>query len=136
LNGGTFHYTNIIEIFGDGFYYYGYNEQKCYINFRDCRSNWVQFVNQSPDFSEKYPEETATKIVGWHSPSEMYIEFFSEPRTRFVFSYKRNLWEWLLGKPSAKGIRAYIEVTEKLVKLGWKLHDRRNSKKEFSFKLL
>ncbi len=136
MNGGTFHHRNIIEIFADGFYYYGYNEQKCYINFRECRSNWVRYVNESPDFPETDLEDTATKIVGWRAPSELYVEFFSEPRTRFVFTYKRNFWEWLLGKPSAKAIRAYIELTEELIKLGWRMHDRESEKKEFSFKLL
>jgi hypothetical protein len=136
LNGGTFHHSNIIEIFGDGFFYYGYNEQKCYINFRECRTNWVNYVNDSPDFKETELQDTDTKIVGWRNSSELYVEFFSEPRTRFVFTYRRNFWQWLLGKPSTKGIRAYIELAETLVKLGWKMDDRAADKKDFSFKLL
>jgi hypothetical protein len=53
-----------------------------------------------------------------------------------VFTYRRNFWQWLLGKPSTNGIRAYIELAETLVKLGWKMDDRAADKKEFSFKLL
>ncbi len=126
LPGGIFHHANITEMFADGFYYHGYNEKKGYINFRECRMHWVKFVNESADFAETALQETDTKVVGWCDASGpmLYVEFFSEPRTRFEFDYRRNLWEWLLGRPAKRSIKEYIELMERLIKLGWKLHDR------------
>ena len=131
MTGGTFHHSSIKEIFGDGFYYFGYNEKIEYINFRDCRMHWVRYVNESPAFPETDLEDTHTKIVGWRDPSAqpLYIEFFTEPRTRFVFTYRKNFWEGLLGKPAKREVKEYIALVEKLVKQGWQTYDRSEQKK-------
>lgn len=131
MPGGIFHHSKIKEVFADGFYYYGYKEQIQYINFRECRMHWVRYVNESPDFEQTDLEETSTKIVGWRDPSArpLYIEFFTEPRTRFTFEYRKNFWEWLLGKPAKREIREYIAMVETLVKHGWQTYDRSLQKK-------
>jgi hypothetical protein len=56
-----------------------------FIDFAMCRANWVRFVNESAEFATTNLGEDESRCVAWrdafHAPP--YIEFFTEPRTRF-----------------------------------------------------
>lgn len=79
--------SNIIEINKDMMTYANENGNQQYIDFNECRSNWVKHVNESNNYITLAGEwvnnisESDTRCVGqrdWFS-EKPYYEFFVNP---------------------------------------------------------
>jgi hypothetical protein len=120
-----YHHSSIVKIDTEKIYYKDKDNVVQTIDFYECRKNWVRHLNESDDFQVTNLAEDETRCVGWrdifHSPS--YIEFFSEPRIRFVFHDRRSILEWVKGRKSSKGRRHFLSIQYKIKEAGWTTYD-------------
>ncbi|MDQ0887857.1 hypothetical protein QFZ81_002945 [Paenibacillus sp. V4I9] len=95
------------------------------IQFDDCRKNWVNYVNRSTEFDTSDLKEEETNCVGWRDAFDKvpYIEFFSEPKTRFLFPYRRTFYEWFRNMHSRKGYKHFRNMCNQLKENGWSTFD-------------
>jgi hypothetical protein len=115
------HYSSIISINNKGLAYKDSIHNLLFIDFSECRKSWVRYVNSSQEFSNQHIREEETRCVGWRDAFDKspYIEFFTEPRIRFVFPDKRILKVWYL----KKGYKKFRETCVKIEKEGWSTFD-------------
>lgn len=91
----------IIEISKTGLTYSNHNGDRCFIDFYNCRRNWVNYVNESKKFITWEGEpfrnisESGTNCIGqrdWFS-EKPYFEFFDNPIVRFEIRPQKRFWE-------------------------------------------
>lgn len=114
---------NIIEITSEGLTYLDENGERQFIDFADCYQRYLdrwndpvhlkRFKEGNPTRSDEELEASLKRIraykeVGGRDFSVPYIEFYTEPPTRFYFS---NLDE-------------FYKVQYLLKKAGWRTFDR------------
>lgn len=125
MNRYVHHHRQIERITSDALFYK--NEQGCQqrIDFEACRNGWVDFVNRSEEFAVTDLKPEQTRTVAWRDITDepAYIEFFTEPRTRFIFPYKRTLLEWMLPMYSSKKYRYFSEISNAIARRGWQTFD-------------
>lgn len=83
-----YHKKTILTINEQGVHYLNEQDIEQFIDFNICRKNWVLFVSSGEDFKGKNITEDDTNCVGQRDMFNIppYIEFFTNPRTRFEFS--------------------------------------------------
>lgn len=96
------------------------------ISFRECRKNWVAYVNGSDEFHVTDLIEDQTKCVGWRDffHTLPYIEFFSEPRVRFVFNDSNHIFKIIWNKRvSRKETKHFLKLQTRINEVGWTTYD-------------
>lgn len=121
----VYHHKRIKGISKTGLTYLNELNQEVVIDFDECRSNWVKYVNSSGDFETTILSPDRNTCVGWRDAFDnpMYIEFFNEPRTRFIYPYKRNLYEWIRNLHGMRAYRHYRKTCTELEENGWSTFD-------------
>jgi len=116
--------NKILSITSDGLVYLDDQEEK-FIDFKTCRRNWVQYVNHSGDFKTTGLSERDTTCVAWRDffSKPPYIEFFTQPRTRFEFFAPPTFFERLLGRPARGWVRDFIDMQLQIGSAGWASFD-------------
>ncbi|RAP77192.1 hypothetical protein DL346_01440 [Paenibacillus montanisoli] len=120
-----FHHSRIKGITANALIYWDEQDQEVCIDFSECRSNWVHYVNASDSFEGNNRSIETTNCVGCRDAfaNPMYIEFYTVPRTRFVFPYKKNIIEQLRSLNSGKAYAFFKEINNLLMKNGWSTFD-------------
>lgn len=120
-----FHHSRIKGITINGLSYMDDQDKEVYIVFSECRSNWVNYVNASNSFEGNNRSIESTNCVGWRDAFAipMYIEFFTVPRARFVYPYRRNFIEKLRNLNSGKAYALFKETNSLLKRHGWNTFD-------------
>lgn len=110
-----------VSFSGEGITYRDENNTEVFIDFGACRANWVSYVNNSNEFESRNISENDTKCVALRDicGNPPYIEFFSEPRTRFVFLLSRLDQLFRRGKVN----REFLEMQDAIRKAGWSSFD-------------
>lgn len=95
------------------------------IDFRQCRKNWIKYVNESADFSRSDLKERETKCIGERNclGNPLYINLYSDPIMRIEFRYKQTISEKLLGHDSGKAYKEFRKLQDNVVKGGWTTFD-------------
>lgn len=120
LYGKEVHHNNIKEITPEGLYYLEEGRIH-FIDFIECRRNWVNYVNSSNDFKTTSLKENESKCVAWRCM--LQIEFFCEPRIKIIIPYKKTIWERITRKNSRKSSLIYIDLLNQISKNGWSTFD-------------
>lgn len=120
LNGKEVHHNSIKEITPQGLYYIDEGDTH-FIDFIECRRNFVNYVNSSKDFNITDLKETESKCVAWRCM--LQIEFFSEPRIKIIIPYKRTLLERITKLNSRKCSRIYLGLLNRISENGWSTFD-------------
>ena len=97
----------------------------CSFSFAECVPNWVNYVNASEQLQATTITEQTSDCVGWRDffANPPYIEFFTEPRTRFEFHKPQSWFEWLRF-PNARHWREdFLELQHEISAAGWKSYD-------------
>jgi hypothetical protein len=118
--------TTIVALDRDGLTYRDSAGREHVIDFTDCRRNWLHYVQTSGDF----PDATLCSLddttgVAWRDVTgrPAYIEFFTEPRTRFVFTSRRSLLDRLLFQRSSAWIAEFHALQLRIGRAGWTSFD-------------
>jgi len=121
------HHSSIVQISSEGVYYKeSLQEAIKRISFRECRKNWVAYVNESDEFHTTDLIEDQTKCVGWRDSCHMppYIEFFSEPRVRFVFNDSNHILNKIWNnRVSRKETKHFLTLQTRINEVGWTTYD-------------
>ncbi len=118
------HHDRILCMGKDGLTYLAHNNNKVTICFKECRENWIKYLNEYEDFIDKrYEEETI--CVGWRNlfSQPSYVELFTDPHLRFIFLYERTLWERLTKRSSRKKISNFLYLQNRINECGWTTFD-------------
>jgi hypothetical protein len=94
-------------------------------SFTECRSNWANYVNTSQEFSATTVTEQTTLCVAWRDffANPPYIEFFSEPRTRFEFQKPQSWFEWLRFPNARRWREDFLILQHRIHAVGCKSYD-------------
>lgn len=110
------HFGRIKEIIKDGIFFVDEENEKHFIDFKECRKNWVEFAKNSDEMSCTDLKEDETNCVGWRNcigkPS--FIEIFSNPRVKFVLSCEQNIFEKLFRRESKKCYQEFYKVQKSI----------------------
>src|SRR5687768_13932017 len=71
--------------------------EEVFIDFRECRTNWVWFVIESdiwPHVTQLNEEDSTCVACRDAFDHPAYFEFFTEPRTRIEFHKSRSPVVW------------------------------------------
>ncbi|MFC4777149.1 hypothetical protein ACFO9Q_10185 [Paenibacillus sp. GCM10023252] len=119
------HHNRILKILNNGLLYLDENSSETFIDFEVCRRNWITYINKSEDFEITELTEEETKTIGWRDAfnKPIYIEFFSEPRTRFIYPYRRNLYEWIRNRHGMKAYKFFRKTCISIEENGWTTFD-------------
>ena len=104
----------ITKILPDGIYYINTNGAKQFVDFKECNENWLAYRKRKETLTDEQVAELRgkDKTTGQrdiHS-QEAYIELFTKPFTRFVFSNPTQMDE-------------YRKVRDTMYSFGWTTHD-------------
>jgi hypothetical protein len=95
------------------------------IDFYECRKNWIHYMNNSNEYTISNLTENDTVCVAWrdafHNPP--YIEFFTDPKIRFIFPYKRSFYEWVRNLHSSQGYNYFRRTCIEIENNGWSTYD-------------
>ncbi|WP_116190828.1 hypothetical protein [Paenibacillus taihuensis] len=118
-----FHHSRIKVINTDGLSYLDDQDREIYIDFAECRNNWVNYLNASDSYEGDNRSIELTKCVGWRDAFAipMYIEFFTVPRTRFVYPY--SFIEKLRKLNSGRAYAHFKETANLIKRNGWSTFD-------------
>ncbi|GMK48852.1 hypothetical protein PghCCS26_59820 [Paenibacillus glycanilyticus] len=96
-------------------------DKEIFIDFFECKNNWVNFANESDSFEGNHRSAESTNCVGFRDAfaDPMYIEFCTVPRTRFVYPYRKNFIEKLRKLSSGKAYVLFKETNDLIEKYGW-----------------
>ncbi len=97
----------------------------CSFSFAECRRNWTNYVNTSADFQTTVVSEQTTYCVAWRDffASPPYIEFWTEPRTRFEFHKPQSWLEWLRFPDTRRWRKDFLALQHQISSVGWKSYD-------------
>ena len=125
MNCIVYSHRRIIEVTSKELLYNDNNDQIRNIDFYECRKNWVKYIHESNDFEVNDLTEEKTNCVGWRDIFDKppYIEFFCEPKIKFIFNERRTLFEWLINKNSSKSNKYFIKLQYEINEKGWKTFD-------------
>lgn len=87
-----------------------------FIDFEECRKNWVEYVNKSEDFSVNNLSVNETKCIGLRNMINKppYIEFFTDHKVKIEFKFSTFC---LLPH------KAFTELQAKITEIGWNTYD-------------
>lgn len=111
----------IVNITQQGIRYLDETGAEYLIDFDTCRRNWVAYVSQGTDFTPKEMTDAETVCIGWRNSIAQppYIEFFTEPRTRFEFL--ETLFDRIFDRDKCR--RNFQTLQQKILDAGWKTLD-------------
>lgn len=109
-----YHHDRIQGIEREGLLYIDDEGRERTIDFEACRRNWMVHSGQSE-----------SRCIAWRDnrSEPPYIEFFSDPKIRFTFPYKRTWREKWRRRPSELGERYFKATVEALNREGWTTFD-------------
>jgi hypothetical protein len=122
----VYHHKNIINIGNLGLEFVNSSGENHFIDFNECKVNWIEYVNTSGQFSGGTSFKVEESVcVGWRDicSKPSYIEFFTKPRLRFIFPYKRTLVEKLFNTYSKKEYREFSKLQQQIIENGWSTFD-------------
>jgi hypothetical protein len=95
------------------------------INFANCSHQFAKYILESGDFPHRSAHPSSNRCVAIRNTAANppYIEFFSEPRTRFEFEQPQN---WLIGllQPAKRHWYSdFLEVQRQINAVGWTSYD-------------
>ncbi len=95
------------------------------IDFAVCRRNWVRYVNESGEFGTANLSENDSLCVAWRDISHRppYIEFFTEPRTRFEFIAPTGIFGRLFGRLFRRWLSDFHYLNSKILEARWQSYD-------------
>lgn len=117
--------STVLDVTTQGLQYLDDTGTGQFIDFPACRHTWVSYVNTSPDFTATNLTEHETSCVAWcdAGAAPLYIEFFTEPRTRFEFFAPRTLLERLVRRPGYGWSRHVRDLHQRIIEVGWTAYD-------------
>lgn len=117
-----YHKERILSINEQGLTYLNELGDKCFLDFEICRRNWVVYANTSGEFVGENISLRDTNCVGWRNVigEPPYIEFFSEPRTRFEYPSKG--WERMLGL-NKRFYKDFYRLQQQIIDADWSTLD-------------
>ena len=107
----------IIQITHSGIEYVDSTGNNHFIDFEVCKENWNNYSLESQDFefSDTFDVQKSRCIGRRNSlGNPLFIEFFTEPITRFEFRYTFF---------RRKAMKAYFALYQAIIKAGWQLFD-------------
>ncbi len=127
----VFEISAVININEEGITYIGNNQDEQFIDFKECRKNWVEHVNSSRQYTTwdgeliKNITEADTNCVGmrdWFS-AKPYYEFFTKPLVRFEIIPRRKPWEFFNKRWVHRYYPQFHAVQAKIDEFGWTTFD-------------
>lgn len=122
----VYHHKNIVRIEQVGIEYTDSYGENHFINFNECKDNWVIYVNNSGQFSggTNFKEEESL-CVGWRDicGNPAFIEFFSNPRVKFIFPYEKTIIEKLTKTYCRKNYKEFTKMQLQIIECGWTTYD-------------
>ena len=127
----VYSFSNIVEINKEGLIYIDMNGSERFIDFNECRRNWVKHVNESGNYITwegklyRNISEDNTNCVGqrdWFS-DKPYIEFFTNPVIRFEIIPKRKVWDNFNKYWKHRYYGEFLRVHMKINECGWSTFD-------------
>lgn len=117
-------YSRIIDINSNGLIYIDDLGNKCFVDFSDCRRNWVKHVNISNEYSRNDLNEEDTRCVGERDicANPKYFEFYSKHKIRFIFQCKKGFIAKFLHFQS-KSSKQFLKLQFDIKKVGWSTFD-------------
>lgn len=119
-----YHHSRIIKMSTKELIFLDLNDEEKHINFCECRNNWVQYINNS-EITKNDLSEYHSRCVAWRDAFSKppYIEFFTEPKTKFIYPYKRTIFERIRKTRSNKGYKIFRKTCRELENYGWTTFD-------------
>jgi len=106
--------VNIVKVTSEGIHYISQSGQQTFLDFNDCNENWLLYRKKTDLLND---EQLLTlrkkdKTIGQRdiSDKQKFIEFFTRPFTRFVFSIPEQE-------------EAYKELRDSIREFGWTTFD-------------
>jgi hypothetical protein len=96
-----------------------------HIEFAECCHNFAKHVLESGDFLNRSQDLLTTSCVAWSNitAKPLFIEFFTEPHTRFEFEQPRHgIWS-VLSFSRQRGHKNFLDMQSQINALGWKSYD-------------
>lgn len=120
------HHSRIKNITTNGLSYIDDQHEEVFIDFNECSRNWVHYLNSSELFEGEGRSINSTSCVGWRDAFDnpMYVELFTEPRTRFVYPYGKSFLKRIENMRSRRVYTHFRETNDSIIKHGWTTFDR------------
>jgi hypothetical protein len=120
-----YHYSSIKVINTRELIFIDQNHEEKHIHFTECRDNWITYVNHSHEYATNNLTRNDTVCVAWRNAfsKPRYIEFFTEPKTKFIYPPKKALYEWMRKFCSDSGYKAFRKTCIDLENNGWTTFD-------------
>ena len=120
-----YHHSRILNISKTGLSFFDGHDQMILIDFEECRNNWVNYINSSEDSETIDLSPDQSVCIGRRDAFEkpIYIELFTNPRTRFIYPYKRNIFEWIRNTHGMKAYKYFRKTCIELEENGWTTFD-------------
>jgi hypothetical protein len=118
--------NTVVKIDVNGMVYLNGDGYEKYIDFMECRKNWLDYVKESGEFPESNLRNLEDSVcVAWRDVmgKPAYIEFFTSPRTRFIFTSRRSILDILLFRKSQAWVKDFHEVQLLIGRIGWSTFD-------------
>lgn len=117
-------FSRIVNISCTGLTYVDDLGNHCFINFSDCRRNWVNHVNTTNAYSRNDLSKKDTKCVGERDicPNPKYFTFYCNPKVKFVFQCKDNFVVRLF-RFQSKSSRNFLKIQFSINSVGWSTFD-------------
>lgn len=125
MNTRVYNYKNISKVDRTGIEYVDSKGEKQFIDFENCKDNWVRYVNASGDFWGYRSTKEEVSCVGWRDiyAEPAYIEFFSNPKIKFIFPYKKTIFGKLIKAYSGQMYREFNKLQQQIIEGGWTTYD-------------
>ncbi|NIK68644.1 hypothetical protein EV294_102355 [Paenibacillus sp. BK033] len=115
------HHSRIKNITSCGLAYFNDQHAEVLIDFMECRKNGVLYLNRSDLFEGEDRSIHSSSCVGLRDAFDnpMYIELFTEPRTRFVYPYRSSFLKIIGNLRSRRAYAQFRKTNDSLTKHGW-----------------
>lgn len=116
-------FSRITNIDFEGVTYIDDLGSNCFIDFNECRRNWMKIVNNTKEYNRHELSEKYTKCVGERdiSSNPKYFVFYGNPTVKFIFSCKDSIIVRLLNQ--SKSIKNFQRVQYAIKSSGWSTYD-------------
>lgn len=126
----NFDFSAIIEVRSGALFYLDDNDIQQEIDLEQCRSNWVDYINKSEEFTDilghksvlqkKDSHCVGTKNINGEPP---FYEFFADEPIRFVLYMKPTFWDCFKTDWKARHYKRFNQLQQTLQEQGYTTYD-------------